>query len=166
MHANGAFTVAGAGAGIWGKSDGFHYVYRALDGDGTIIARVAALQRSNLLAKSGLMIRQTLDANSRHASLLLTPVAGVRFIRRLETAGTTTNAMKTENKKLNPPQWLSLSRRGNTLTAYRSADGRDWTLVGSETIELPSQIFVGLAVTSHIAGNTTMSTFDVVTVDA
>ena len=43
-HANGEFTVAGAGADIGGGGDAFHYVYRTLSGDGQIVARVTGIR--------------------------------------------------------------------------------------------------------------------------
>ena len=36
----GTFTIAGAGADIWGTSDAFRFAYIQLPGDGTIVARV------------------------------------------------------------------------------------------------------------------------------
>src|SRR5205807_1118580 len=81
-------------------------------------------------AKSGGMIRETLDAGSRHVGLLATPAAGVRFLRRRETGGPTTNAVKTDNRAITPPCWLRLDRKGDTITAWRSADCIDWQLIG------------------------------------
>jgi hypothetical protein len=37
-EATGTYEVAGAGADVWGSADQFHYVYRELTGDATIIA--------------------------------------------------------------------------------------------------------------------------------
>src|SRR5207245_770035 len=55
-YANGAFTVAGAGLGTFStSSDGFHFVYQPLSGDGTLVARVVSLQGSSA-AQGGLMI--------------------------------------------------------------------------------------------------------------
>src|SRR5439155_930723 len=46
-YANGTFTVAGAGQGTFStSSDGFHFVYQPLSGDGTMVARVVSLQGS------------------------------------------------------------------------------------------------------------------------
>src|SRR5260370_757882 len=42
-YANGTFTVAGAGQGtFFTSSDGFHFVYQSLSGDGTMLARVVS----------------------------------------------------------------------------------------------------------------------------
>jgi len=39
-YSSGVFTVKGAGNGIFGAADAFHYLYTPLTGDGSIIARV------------------------------------------------------------------------------------------------------------------------------
>src|SRR6185436_16118563 len=53
------FTVAGAGADVWGAADALHYVYAPLNGDGTIVARVTAVQNTNVWVKAGVMIRES-----------------------------------------------------------------------------------------------------------
>ena len=35
------------------------------------------------------------------------------------------------------------------ISAYTSADGATWALVGSNTIPMAANVYVGLAVTSH-----------------
>src|SRR5712671_5536295 len=39
-NGNGAFTVSGSGADIWGTADEFHYVYFQVTNDVAIVARV------------------------------------------------------------------------------------------------------------------------------
>jgi hypothetical protein len=36
-------------------------------------------------------------------------------------------------------------RQGNTVTAYRSGDGRQWAETGSEKVDLAETAYVGLA---------------------
>ena len=47
------------------------------------------------------------------------------------------------------PEWVRVSRSGNSLSAYYSADGTTWTRIGTQTITMPTRVYVGLAVTSH-----------------
>src|SRR5688572_28251224 len=51
--ADGTYVVQGAGADIWGQSDGFHFFYLSLNGDGQISVRVDSLERSDNWAKAG-----------------------------------------------------------------------------------------------------------------
>src|SRR5262249_59506523 len=42
--AGGVFTIKGGGSDIWNASDQFHYVYQAMSGNITVIARVSSIQ--------------------------------------------------------------------------------------------------------------------------
>ena len=55
-------------------------------------------------------------------------------------------------------------RAGDTFTAYESANGSTWTLVGSETMAMGASVYVGLAVTSHADGAICEARFDGVTI--
>jgi regulation of enolase protein 1 (concanavalin A-like superfamily)/nitrous oxidase accessory protein NosD len=161
---NGTYTVRGAGADIWGSADSFHFVYQKLTGDGTIIARVVGLQNTNTFAKAGVMMRESLAANSKEASVVVSPGSGgVRYLRRLSTGGSTTT---TTHSPLSAPYWVKLVRKGNTFTSYRSLDGVTWQFMGSDVISMASTIYVGLAVCSHNTSALNTATFDHVSVIA
>jgi len=71
-YANGIFTLTGSGADIWGTADAFQFAYQSLNGDGTLVARVTSLDYTHFWAKTGVMIRESLNANARHAMVTLT----------------------------------------------------------------------------------------------
>jgi regulation of enolase protein 1 (concanavalin A-like superfamily) len=145
-YLNGLFTLKGSGSDIWGSSDSFRYAYQVMNGDGQIIARVASLQNTNTYAKGGVMIRQSLAANSMHAMMDVTPGNGAEFSRRTSAGGTTTATLRSG---LSAPRWVRLVRSGNTFTGSVSSDGVTWSQVGSSTITMTSSVYVGLIVTSH-----------------
>ncbi|MBV9960496.1 MAG: PQQ-dependent sugar dehydrogenase, partial [Acidobacteria bacterium] len=145
-YANGTFIVRGAGADIWDVADAFHYVYQPLNGDGEIIARVASVTNTHPSAKGGIMIREALVSNARHAVLNVTPAAGLEFMRRRTTGGTTEY---TSGGNETAPKWLKLVRAGNNFSAYKSNNGVNWTLIGTDTINMSTQAYIGLAVSSH-----------------
>ena len=103
------------------------------------------------------MIRETLAAGSKHAFMALTPGNGLAFQRRVATGGVSTH---TAGGASGTPVWVRLVRNGNTITASSSTNGATWTQVGSDTVTMGAQVFVGLAVTSHAAGVLNTSTFD------
>jgi VCBS repeat-containing protein len=144
-YSNNTFIVKGSGADIWGTADSFRYVYRPLSGNNEIIARVVDVQNTDPWAKAGLMIRETLAPDSRHASIYVTPGNGVAFQRRTNTGGISTH---TPGSSATAPRWVRLSRNENTFKAYESADGLSWTLVGTDVINMASSVYVGLAVVS------------------
>ncbi len=144
---SGTFTITASGADIWNGADAFHYVYQPLTGDGTIIAKVNSVQQANAWSKAGVMIRESLAANSTHAMMLVSAAKGVLFEWRGATAATSS---ATAGSLSAPPRWVKLVRSGNTFAGFESADGSTWTSVGSTTITMSAQtVYIGLAVTSH-----------------
>jgi hypothetical protein len=162
-YANSAFTVNGAGADIWGTADSMRFVYRSLTGDGEIIARVVSLQNTDPWAKAGVMIRDTLNANAKHLSMLVTPSNGVNLTRRTSTGGNT-GPVAAGAAGPKAPYWVRVVRRGSTFRGYSSNDGVNWVLHGSATISMNSTVRVGLAVTSHTRTALARAVFDKVTV--
>jgi endonuclease/exonuclease/phosphatase family metal-dependent hydrolase len=154
---NNIFTVAGSGADVWGTADEFRFVYTQLTGDGSIVTKVSAMDNVNAWVKAGVMMRETLNANSRHAFMLVSPTKGLAFQRRTATAGTSTH---TAGGAGTSPYFVKLSRTGSTFKAQKSIDGATWTTVGSQSITMASTIYVGLAVSSHVDGVLANATFE------
>ena len=143
---DGTFTVEGGGADIWGSSDSFHYVYQTFSGDGEIRARVHSIGNTHDWAKAGVMVRETMDAGSKHAMMILTAGKGMYFQRRVETGGTSASTTGAA-----APQWVKIVRAGDTFTGFASASGEagTWTEVGSIDISMSADVYIGMAVTSH-----------------
>ena len=150
VGAAGTFSVDGAGADIWGSADAFRFAYVPLTGDGAIVSQVTAVQNVNAWTKAGVMMRETLSAGSRHAFMLVSAGKGAVFQRRTATGGSSSSTAA--GTTIAAPHYVKLTRAGSTITAYRSTDGATWTMVGSDTIPMASTIYVGVAVTSHVAG--------------
>ncbi len=156
-HAGGTFTVKGGGADIWGTADGFHFAWRTLEDDGAIVARVASVSGSDAWTKVGVMMRQTLDAGSAQAMMLVSAGSGLNFQRRTVTGGT---SLSTSGGAGRAPGWVMLTRAGQVITAYVSSDGTTWRAVGSDTFSITGAIHVGLAVSSHTVSALATGTFD------
>lgn len=157
-YSAGTFDVCGAGADIWNSSDGFHFAYQTLTGDGSIIAHVMGMGSTNAWAKAGVMIRETLAPDSRYADMVLTPSNGAAFQRRTTTGGA---GVSTAGPIVTVPDWVKLDRTGNTFTASASPDGAMWTVVGTDTITMATA-YIGLAVTSHDTTVTNCAMMDLV----
>lgn len=65
-----AFRIEGGGSDIAGTEDRFRFTYLPLNGDGTFTARVA-YPVSSQYAKVGLMMRESLEPDAAHASMLI-----------------------------------------------------------------------------------------------
>lgn len=156
------FSVSGAGKDIWGKSDQFNYVYQPWTGDGAIIALVSSQTNSHEFAKAGIMIRETLNADSKHVDLLLTPSNGFTFQYRAETGGTS----QSEKIASTSPAWIKLERKGNVIKGYVSNNGLNWGDLGNVTLNMNASLYVGLAVSSHNETKLSTAIFDKVKVNA
>ncbi len=151
------FNISSGGTGVTGTSDQFHYVYRPLGGDGTIIARVATQSNSNASAGAGVMIRASLDPASQEVSMGLTPTGGASFESRTTQGGTTATSTAAG---IAAPYWVKLVRSGNTITGYYSSNGTTWVLASSASVIMTGSIYIGLYDTAHSSTSTSTATFD------
>jgi regulation of enolase protein 1 (concanavalin A-like superfamily) len=156
------WSLAASGADIWGTADAFRFSYQTVSGNFDVRARVTGVDAVDQWTKAGVMVRASADASSAHASMFATPgvVKGTAFQRR-EWWGA--ESVHTPGPALAPAVWVRLSRQGNVVTAWYSV-GDAWILVGSDTIDLPETVLVGIAVTSHQEGALATGTFDNVTI--
>jgi hypothetical protein len=127
-------------------TDAFYFVHQPLTGDGGVTAKVLSQTgvegQSHEWAKAGVIIKESTKPGSQYAAMMLTPGHGVR----LQSNFTTDRA---GSEATTAPRWLRLTRSGTSVTGYESADGANWTQVG--TVQLPSlprRVEVGLFVAS------------------
>jgi hypothetical protein len=117
------------------------------------VARLNALTNNDPWTKAGVMIRESMSANARHAMMVVSATSGAAFQYRTNTGGTTSSA----GRAATAPEWVKIVRSGNTFTGFISEDGINWgTPVGQVSISMTSQVFIGLALTSH--NNTQVAT--------
>ncbi|MEM9998097.1 MAG: PQQ-dependent sugar dehydrogenase [Bacteroidota bacterium] len=162
--ADGTFEVTGGGD-IWGKADDFYWMYQPLTGDGSIRARLDAVQARAAWAKAGLVLRSSLEREAPTVFLAGTPSRGLHLQHR---AGPGREMVSQQVLNEAAPQWLRLDRVGEVLSAYTSEDGVAWTLHSSLTVTLPEELLVGLATTAtdlEGAGELSRATFSDVLVD-
>jgi len=161
-YSNGVFSVIASGADIYGTSDGLHFVFQPGSGDVTIIASLDKLAASSgsvdPWARIGLMIRESVDANSKNAMVFLSSQHGTGFTWRDATGGSTQYIPGNSSDR-----FVKLARTGNTFSAYSSPDGNSWQLIGSATIDL-SNVLIGLAATSHSTSGKIVGQFSQVAV--
>lgn len=158
VYTTNGLSVTGAGANIGGSSDQFNLEYQLQTGNFDVAVCVAGLSLSELWAQAGLMARASLDPGSPFAAALATPgINGDFFVDRTITNGAASTA---GSFPVNYPRtWLRLNRAGSVFTGFGSYDGTNWTQLGSATIAMPAQIFLGLAVASHNATQSTLAQF-------
>jgi alpha-L-fucosidase len=161
---NSVFTLQGSGADIWYSADEFRYVFQAMNGDGSITARVLNLQSTANWAKAGVMIRETLDAASKYVVHYLSPANGVALQQRASTGGSAAGVSNPTG--VAAPYWLRLVRAGDTFTAYDSPDGMTWSVVGTTMVNMNAVVYAGLEVCSVNDGTLCQAQFDNVVLTA
>lgn len=148
-YTNGVFTIKASGNDIWDVSDQFHFAYAVLQGNGSFVARVSSLDKSNAWNKCGIMIRESLDPGSKHAFIAVTSGNGIAFQYRQNSGGNSTNTNVTG---FTVPYWIKLVKNGSSYSAYRSRDSISWAQAGNN-IDLAfgnnTPVYCGLALTSH-----------------
>ncbi|MGB2862711.1 MAG: LamG-like jellyroll fold domain-containing protein [Sedimentisphaerales bacterium] len=173
----GTYTMTASGADIWNTADEFHFASKLLTGPGSIVARVESVEQTDNWAKAGVMIRETLDAGSKFAAVYITPTNvdgtstnGCRFQARADTdvaATSDSSVATTEQMAIVAPYWVKLERDvGGNFRGYYSANGSTWIPMvwNPQSISMSSNVYVGLALTSHNASSTCQAIFSNVTI--
>lgn len=150
-----SLVVRGAGLDVGGTWDQFMFAHRPLTGDGVVVARVDALEQTDPRAKAGVMMRESVSPQSRHAYLSITPTSGLVFQSRDATGGETAQIV---NPSPRLPVWLRLERRGTAILASYSSNGTAWVHAGAVTLPLAQTVQVGVGVTSHYRSVLTSAT--------
>jgi hypothetical protein len=156
----GTYTITGSGADIWNQSDEFYFAYKVLTGAGSIIAKVESISDTHSWAKAGLMIRGTLEPDSKYAFICVTPESGISFQYRFNDS---TDSYSTDQADITAPHWIKLERNlSSTFTAYHSTDGSTWVPIESslpQNIKMNADVYIGLALTSHDGDQTCEAKF-------
>ncbi len=152
------------GADIWEKTDQFHYVFKGFSGDFDVAVRVESFMPAHLYSKAGLMIRESLEADSAHLMFLVfadnqprNNNLGAYEMQFRPVAGADCHAIYPTVRPPAPPEfpaaypdsWLRVVRRGNQFSAFASKDGRNWKLYAEKALTLGAMLKVGPALTSH-----------------
>jgi hypothetical protein len=156
----GTYTMTASGADIWYSADEFHFAYKTLTGVGSIVAQVLSVDNTDPWAKAGVMFRDTLEPGSKFAAVYITPGNGCRFQARIDTdtdATSDTSVVTSEQTAITAPYWIKLERdfAGN-IRGYYSSNGTNWQSMSwnPQNIAMSSNVYIGLAVTSHNAAAT------------
>ncbi|MBB5781426.1 hypothetical protein [Nonomuraea jabiensis] len=138
--------------------DKYYFVHQPLKGDGSLTARISDMTGQIRLpdavpgvrnlkegvvpwAKAGLLVRQSLKQGTPYAAVMLTGDHGVRMQYNY--------IHDVPGGPHNGPQWLRLTRSGDTVTGYESDDGKAWTEVSAVKLTgLPETVEIGLFATS------------------
>ncbi|HEY3883385.1 MAG TPA: ABC transporter permease subunit [Trebonia sp.] len=152
------------GPGGEAVTDSFYFVHQPLTGDGSITVRMTSLTgrlpdfsddagasqgnpsqgnagngdgsgprtRAGLVpwAKAGIIVKASTREGSAYAAMMVTGAHGVRM--QYDYTGDLAGLAGSVSAA--SPRWLRLTRSGDTIAGYDSADGSHWSEVGSVTL--------------------------------
>jgi regulation of enolase protein 1 (concanavalin A-like superfamily) len=158
------WRLEAGGRDIWSTKDAFHFAYRTWNGDGEFVTRLRTLARpsGSDFALGGVMIRQSLEPDAPHASLIVTTDGKAKFRRRLSTGGITLSDGPATGTT-STPKWLRLRRTANTITAAISDDGVHWVSVHvPQELRLGASVYVGMVAARSRGSSLSVAEFDYV----
>jgi hypothetical protein len=142
-------------------TDQFEFAHQSLAGNGSLIVAVTSLKGQTQVppgglplsladavrpgpqpwTKAGIIIKASLKPGSAYAAVMVTGSHGVRmqydYTHDIGGQGGTPSTAA--------PAWLRLTRSGDRITGYDSADGSHWTRIGTATLAgLPSTVQAGM----------------------
>jgi ABC-2 family transporter protein len=148
-----ALTVGPTGQAV---TDSFYFVHQPMTATGSITVRTTSMTGSyspgdapghgatsalQPWSKAGIIIKASTRPGSAYAAMMVTGSHGVRmqWDYTRDAAGLASTVSATA------PRWLRLTRSGDIITGYDSADGAHWTKVGTATLPgLPAAVQAGL----------------------
>jgi Tol biopolymer transport system component len=144
---NGSYRLTASGANIWGRTDAFHYAASPVKGDTYIAADIALIGKGvDPHRKAGVMMRQTLDADSPYVDIMVHG-DGLVSLQYRETRGGETHqvianqqgARRVALEYHDGYAWMSLS----------NAKGEVRHVGGGVRIALGQTYLAGLALSAH-----------------
>jgi ABC-type transport system involved in multi-copper enzyme maturation permease subunit len=156
-------------------SDTYMFVHQTLAGDGTLTARVTAFSGAHSpsiptsggafrsssktqpgtqlqpgltqWAKAGIILEPDTKQGTTYAAVMVTGAHGVQ----MQYNYTHNSPGLSGGVGQSSSRWLRLTRAGDIITCYDSADGAHWTQIGTARLaSLPRAVQVGLFVTSPL----------------
>lgn len=169
-NSTGVYDISGSGLDIFKKSDSFHFAYTEagnnISDTGNLTCRIVSMTYSGAqyVPKIGIMVRETLNADSRMAYAYFTGKTNLSdkfagFTARLDQAQEVVNSKTNETvTTINFPMWLRLERLASdqfkvSWAPDSSGSPGTWTQIGgTQTVPMPNRAYIGIAFTGRDNG--------------
>ncbi|MNZ69664.1 hypothetical protein D3C78_879730 [compost metagenome] len=139
-------VVVKASGDIGGSFDSFHFAYQPLTGNGEIVARIEHVTATDDGAEAGVMVRESLNPNSRFVGLFIPYVkGGQKYIGMTRISEGGKVAVKEPETLIQTPNWVKIVRLGDQFNSLLSSDGQSWTLFDSVDMPMNETVYFGLA---------------------
>ena len=140
------YSIASAGANIWGDHDDFHFVWMRMSGNFIVTTRAEFIGAGvNPHRKLGWMARSSLHTSSPAISTGIHG-DGLVTLQFRRTQGAATEEIRTP---LVGADVIQLERKGNTYIMSVAHYGEPFTTVQVSDLDLGEEVYVGLFLCSH-----------------
>jgi hypothetical protein len=142
-----SYLVTGGGENMWFNTDAFHLVWKKVSGDISLSADIQWLEKGgNAHRKAGVIIRQSLDADSVYADAVIHG-DGLTSLQCRDTKGGTTTEVQSN---LSAPRRVGIEKQGDYVFISLAKEGEKLhTSGGSFKLKLAEPFYLGLVVCAH-----------------
>jgi TolB protein len=140
------YVLTAGGTNMWGTRDEFHFAWRKLRGDFILQARVELLGAGvDPHRKAGWIVRRSLEADSPYVDTAIHG-DGLTSLQFRRTQGVITEQIESASRGSDV---IQLERRGNRYIFSAAKYGDPYTTNEIADIDLGSEPYIGLFLTSH-----------------
>ena len=150
------YRITGNGANMWAAADAFHFAWKRISGDATVLADVEFIgSGGEAHRKAVLIFRQDLTPDAPYADIALHG-NGLTSLQYRTAAGQPTLGI---DSTVTGPVHLRIERRGDQFTMAVNKAGDDPVSSGPVTVTLHDPVYVGIGVCSHNVDNVETAVF-------
>ncbi len=155
-EASQVYEISGSGTNIWAEKDEFFFAARKVSGDFILTAKVEILTKTgDAHRKMGLMVRQSMEANSPYADIIHHS-DGLLSLQYRSKQGGMTEEIKFKEVGA---QYLQLEKKGSKILARIAQTEKELTAANEVELPFEAPFFVGLAACSHNPENIVKGSF-------
>ncbi|AGN00259.1 PAS/PAC sensor signal transduction histidine kinase [Salinarchaeum sp. Harcht-Bsk1] len=151
-------TLRGAGANVWGKVNEFHFAHATVTDDVRIEARVTEMDVASEHSKAGVMIRSGLDEDAAYGAICRIADQCPEVLWR-DAPGERGYSVQAEGVEQSF-DWIAIDRVGDECYTSISVDGDVWIPIDDRSLDLSSEVAVGLFACSAAEGEAIEARFE------
>lgn len=140
------YLIEGSGENMWFGEDQFHYLWKSIQGDFILRAKVKFIGKGkNPHRKIGWMVRNSLHTDAAHANAAFHG-DGLLSLQYRKSKGADTEEIISRDSF---PEIMQLERRGDLFIMGTAKEGEPLNKLELNSLDLKNEVFVGLYVCSH-----------------
>ena len=140
------YLIESSGENMWFEHDQFHYLWRSIQGDFILRAKVSFIgEGTNPHRKLGWVVRNSLNSDSPHVNAAVHGDGLTSLQFRREQGGMTEEEVSEQTS----PNIIQLERRGYQFIMGTAVEGEELKKVSVSVPQIRNEAFVGLYVCSH-----------------